>query len=87
MIKMLSMMISPSMYFPLISEVESTFGLLEVPCLSCTAWINLLMMMMMIDHDHHHPDLNDDGDGDDGYRSSTSKSPLSLSLIGTLQYS
>ena len=64
---MVSMIISPSMYFPLISEVESTFGLLEVPCLSCTAWINLLMMM--IDHDnchhHHHPDLNDDGDDDD----------------------
>ena len=52
----------------------------------------MIMMMMMIDHagchhHHHHPDLSDDGDGEDGYRSSTTKSALSLSLIGTLQYS
>ena len=42
---------TPSVYFPLISELDPTFGLLEVSCLFCTAWINLFMrmMMMMID--------------------------------------
>ena len=44
---------TPSVYFPLISELDPTFGLLEVSCLFCTAWINLfmrmMMMMMMID--------------------------------------
>ena len=48
---------TPSVYFPLISELDPTFGLLEVSCLFCTARINLFMRIMVVidDMDCHHP--------------------------------